>query len=148
MTAWVQFLPVPTHETCLCCSAMSCLMKLACLTGLYPTKHLWVCSKPRFHEGSMVNQTYPDSHGIYLVCLAYTRYIPCLSEYVTGMEQTHKCFQLWGIIQSYELNGHMTGITLGYFKYTPHIYLFDLVYASFIPDIFFFESRYILGIYP
>ena len=28
-TAWVQFLPSPTHETCLCCSVMSCLMKLA-----------------------------------------------------------------------------------------------------------------------
>ncbi len=31
VTAWVQFLPSPTHETCLCCSAMSGLMKLACL---------------------------------------------------------------------------------------------------------------------
>ncbi len=34
-TAWVQFLPDPTHETCLCCSAKSGLMKLACLDGLY-----------------------------------------------------------------------------------------------------------------
>jgi hypothetical protein len=31
-TAWVQFLPSPTHETCLCCSAMSGLMKLDCLS--------------------------------------------------------------------------------------------------------------------
>ncbi len=35
VTAWVQFLPAPTHETCLCCSAVtrlvSSLMKLACL---------------------------------------------------------------------------------------------------------------------
>ena len=30
-TASVQFLPSPTDETCLCCSAMSGLMKLACL---------------------------------------------------------------------------------------------------------------------
>ncbi len=30
-TAWFQFLPSPTHKTCLCCSAMSGLMKLACL---------------------------------------------------------------------------------------------------------------------
>ncbi len=30
-TAWVQFLPAPTHYTCLCCSAKSGLMKLACL---------------------------------------------------------------------------------------------------------------------
>jgi hypothetical protein len=32
-TAWVQFPPYPTHETCLLCSqaATSCLMKLACL---------------------------------------------------------------------------------------------------------------------
>ncbi len=30
-TAWVQFLPSPTHETCLSCSAMTCLMKKACL---------------------------------------------------------------------------------------------------------------------
>ncbi len=30
-TAWVQFLPAPTHETCLFCSAESLLMKLACL---------------------------------------------------------------------------------------------------------------------
>ncbi len=30
-TAWVQFLPAPTHETCICCSAKSGLMKLACL---------------------------------------------------------------------------------------------------------------------
>ena len=29
-TVWVQFLPAPTHETCLCCSAKSGLMKLAC----------------------------------------------------------------------------------------------------------------------
>ncbi len=29
--ARVQFLPSPTHETCLCCSAMSGLIKLACL---------------------------------------------------------------------------------------------------------------------
>ena len=29
--AWVQFPPSPTHETCLLCSAMSGLMKLACL---------------------------------------------------------------------------------------------------------------------
>ena len=28
---WVQSLPAPTHETCLCCSAKSGLMKLACL---------------------------------------------------------------------------------------------------------------------
>ncbi len=33
-TAWVQFLPAPTHETCLCCSAKSGLMKLACLSSL------------------------------------------------------------------------------------------------------------------
>jgi hypothetical protein len=31
-TAWVQFLPSPTHETCLCCSVMSGSMKLACLS--------------------------------------------------------------------------------------------------------------------
>ena len=30
-TAWVQFPPSPTHDTCLLCSAMSSLMKLACL---------------------------------------------------------------------------------------------------------------------
>ncbi len=30
-TAWVQFQPSPTHETCLLCSAMSGSMKLACL---------------------------------------------------------------------------------------------------------------------
>ena len=30
-TVWVQFLPAPTHETCLCCSAKSGLMKLACI---------------------------------------------------------------------------------------------------------------------
>ena len=30
-TAWVQFPPSPTHDTCLLCSAMSGLMKLACL---------------------------------------------------------------------------------------------------------------------
>ena len=30
-TAWVQLPPSPTHNTCLLCSAMSCLMKLACL---------------------------------------------------------------------------------------------------------------------
>ncbi len=34
VTAWAQFLPSPTHELCLCCSAMSGLMKLACLTIL------------------------------------------------------------------------------------------------------------------
>ena len=33
VTAWVEFLPSPKHETCLCCSAMSGLMKLACLVG-------------------------------------------------------------------------------------------------------------------
>ena len=32
-TAWDQFLPSPTHETCLCCPAMSDSMKLACLMG-------------------------------------------------------------------------------------------------------------------
>ncbi len=31
-TAWVQFLPAPMHETYLCCSAKSGLMKLACLS--------------------------------------------------------------------------------------------------------------------
>jgi hypothetical protein len=30
-TTWVQFSPSPTHDTCLLCSAMSGLMKLACL---------------------------------------------------------------------------------------------------------------------
>ncbi len=30
-TAWVHFPPSPTHDTCLLCSAMSGLMKLACL---------------------------------------------------------------------------------------------------------------------
>jgi hypothetical protein len=30
-TAWVQFLPARTYETCRCCSAKSSLMKLACL---------------------------------------------------------------------------------------------------------------------
>ncbi len=30
-TAWVQFPPFPTHNTCLLCSAMSGLVKLACL---------------------------------------------------------------------------------------------------------------------
>jgi hypothetical protein len=30
-TAWVQFLPSLTFETCLCCSATSGVMKLACL---------------------------------------------------------------------------------------------------------------------
>ncbi len=30
-TAWVQFQPSPTHDMCLLCSAMSSLMKLACL---------------------------------------------------------------------------------------------------------------------
>ena len=39
-TAWVQFLPSPTHETCLCCSAVSGLMKLACLRQHYAKKHL------------------------------------------------------------------------------------------------------------
>ncbi len=34
-TAWVQFLPAPTHETCLCCSAKSSLMMLACLNLQY-----------------------------------------------------------------------------------------------------------------
>jgi hypothetical protein len=37
-TAWVKFLPSPTHDTCLLCSATSCLMKLACL--LYADAHI------------------------------------------------------------------------------------------------------------
>ena len=35
----VQFLPFPKHETCLCCSAMSGLMKLACLSGCRAGSH-------------------------------------------------------------------------------------------------------------
>ncbi len=31
LTVWVQFQPSPTHYKCLLCSAMSSLMKLACL---------------------------------------------------------------------------------------------------------------------
>jgi hypothetical protein len=38
-TEWVQFQPAPTHNTCLLCSVMSCLMKLACLI------HIRLCQR-------------------------------------------------------------------------------------------------------
>ncbi len=46
-TAWVQFPPSPTHDTCLCCSAMSCLMKLASLdTSRIPACYLDISRIP------------------------------------------------------------------------------------------------------
>jgi hypothetical protein len=34
-TTWIQFPPSPTHDTCLLCSAMSGLMRLACLKFIH-----------------------------------------------------------------------------------------------------------------
>jgi hypothetical protein len=53
------------------------------IPGVYIEKKLWVCSVP---------VTYPDRH---VISQAYAWYIPCLSGYVTGTEQTHEVFSMY-----------------------------------------------------
>ena len=51
-TAWVRFLPAPTHETCLCCSAKSSLMNLACLHTAQESEGQWRLSRKNKHGPS------------------------------------------------------------------------------------------------
>ncbi len=81
------------------------------MTGTYCEKHSWEISVP---------VTYPNRQGIYL-------------------EYSNEYFH--GICQSYELNGHMTGITLEYFRYIPYIYFLTWN----MPGIYYVYSWHIPG---
>ena len=86
------------------------------MTGIHLLKYLWVC---------------------------YTRYIPWLSGYVTGTEQTHKCFRRY--IPVIWTKWSWVGYILGMFQvntmYILHdiyiyIYIYILKYIWYIPDIY------------